>query len=157
AVVAAHTEDGAVQYLGVGVEQVLELGGADVAADHDDQVLDPVDDGQVALGVEESDVAGVQPAVAQHLGGQLGLLPDPGVLGREGAVLETAGRLQADVAVDDAAQEADGVCPVGLGQVVTAQDRPQHQGVPDGGAAGRRVRIEPELGGGVTAGVLPGV
>jgi len=46
--------------------------GIDVLATADDHVLDPVDDPQVAVGVEDADITGVQPAVAERVGGRLG-------------------------------------------------------------------------------------
>ena len=44
-------------------EQLLDLGGAHVLAAPDDDVLHPVGDGEVALGVEHADVAGPEPPV----------------------------------------------------------------------------------------------
>ena len=44
-------------------QHVLDLGGEDVEARHDDQVLGPVDEEQVAVVVDHGDVAGAQPAV----------------------------------------------------------------------------------------------
>ena len=44
-------------------QQLLDLLGADVLAAPDDDVRDPVGDGEVAVGVEHADVAGAVPAV----------------------------------------------------------------------------------------------
>jgi hypothetical protein len=56
--------------------------------------------------------------------------------------------------VEDAAQQPDGVRLVRLGQVVAAQDRPCHLGVPAAGAGGRGLRVEPQLRRGVAAGMF---
>ena len=52
-----------------GVEGRLDLLRVDVLAAADDHVLDAVDDPQVAVLVEDADVAGVQPAVGDRLDG----------------------------------------------------------------------------------------
>ena len=44
------------------VDGLLDVGGDDVLAAHDDHVLDAPGDEEVALGVEEPEVAGVEPA-----------------------------------------------------------------------------------------------
>jgi hypothetical protein len=49
----------------------LDLLGIDVLAAADNRVLDPVDDSQVAVRIEDADIAGMQPAVADRLGGRL--------------------------------------------------------------------------------------
>lgn len=83
--------------------------------------------------------------------------PVPGFPGIDGGVAEAPAHLQADVAVEDAAQHPDRVGLVRLGQVVPAQERPRHLGVPDARAGGRGLRVEPEPGGVVPARVFPGV
>ncbi|WP_282203003.1 hypothetical protein [Kitasatospora fiedleri] len=56
AALAAHAVTGALPHPGVGVEEVLQLGGVHVAADDGDHVLDPVDDGEAAVPVEAADL-----------------------------------------------------------------------------------------------------
>src|SRR5690349_3787704 len=53
----------------VGVQDVLDLAGVDVVAAADDEVLLAVDDEHEAVLVDEAEVAGVQPAVDDGLGG----------------------------------------------------------------------------------------
>ena len=60
---------GGLEDRGVSIETLLDLLGVDVLAAADDHVLDPVDDSQVAVLVDDPDVAGVQPSVPDHLGG----------------------------------------------------------------------------------------
>ena len=60
--------------LGVPLEDPLDLGGGDVLAPSDDQLLQPTDDGQPPLAVEGAEVAGGEPAPADGLVG-LGLAP----------------------------------------------------------------------------------
>ena len=57
--------------VGVLVERSLDLGGVDVLAAADDDVLQPVDHVQVAVVVEPAEIAGVEPAVGEGLGGLL--------------------------------------------------------------------------------------
>lgn len=59
----------------VGVKDVLDLAGGDQDAPGVDDVLHPVDDGEIAVGVAYGEVAGVEPAVAEGLGGLLRLVP----------------------------------------------------------------------------------
>src|SRR6266542_2505437 len=66
-----RTDHGGLEDRGMAVQDGLDLLGIDVLAAADDHVLDPVDDPQVAVGVEDADVAGVQPAVAERVGGRL--------------------------------------------------------------------------------------
>ena len=56
-------------------DRVLDLDGVHVLAAGDDHVLHPVDEEQVAVGVEVAGVAGVVPAAAERVGGRLGLVP----------------------------------------------------------------------------------
>src|SRR5205823_3184794 len=51
------------------VDDLLDLLRVDVEAAGDDQILLPTRDGEVALLVDDAEVAGVQPAVAKGLGG----------------------------------------------------------------------------------------
>jgi hypothetical protein len=60
---------------GMLVEHLLDLPRVDVVAAADDQVLLPVHDVEVAAGVDPGQVTGVEPAVADRLGGGLGALP----------------------------------------------------------------------------------
>src|SRR5205807_1382914 len=57
------TTDSNLLNLGVLEEHVLHVGGGDVLAAPDDEVLQPAGDEQVAVGVEVAEVAGVDPAV----------------------------------------------------------------------------------------------
>ena len=56
-------------------QDVLDLGRIDVLAAGDQHVLGAVDDRDEAVGVDRGDVAGVQPAVDDRLGGRLGPVP----------------------------------------------------------------------------------
>ncbi|BDB41942.1 hypothetical protein IWGMT90018_23880 [Mycobacterium kiyosense] len=58
-------------------EFVFHFDGVDVASTGDDHVLEAVDQGDVTVGVDRGDVAGVQPAVADGLGGGLRIAPVP--------------------------------------------------------------------------------
>ena len=49
--------------VGMGFEHLLDLGGADVLAAADDDVLEAADDLERAVGVERREVAGAEPAV----------------------------------------------------------------------------------------------
>ena len=51
------------------VERSFDLGGVHVLAAANDDVLEPVDDVEVAIVVEAAEVAGVEPAVGERLGG----------------------------------------------------------------------------------------
>src|SRR4051812_30956827 len=57
--------------VGVLVERGFDLGRVDVLATADDDVLDAVDDEQVAVLVDAADVARVEPAVGERLGRRL--------------------------------------------------------------------------------------
>ena len=71
-------------------DHLLDLGGIDVEAADDDEVLGPVDEVQVAVVVGHGDVAGAQPAVGgQHPGGLLGIVE---------VALEHVGALHPDLA-----------------------------------------------------------
>ncbi len=65
-----HLGDG-----GVGVERVLDLTGGDEDAARVDDVLDAVDDEDVALLVDADEVAGVEPAVGEGVLGRGGVVP----------------------------------------------------------------------------------
>ena len=78
-------------------QQLFDLGRAHVLAAADDDVLQPVRDGQVSVGVDDPDVARVQPAtLLDRLGGERGI----GVAGEAvGAAGKDLARLaDADVA-----------------------------------------------------------
>src|ERR1700677_5382595 len=68
-------DDGGLGDRRVLVEDLLDLARVHVVAAADDQVLLPVDDVEVAAGVDPGQVAGVEPAVADRLGGGLRALP----------------------------------------------------------------------------------
>ena len=56
------------------VERVLDLDARDVLTARDDDVLGPVGDLDVAVGVGHREVAGVEPAAAEGLGGGPGIV-----------------------------------------------------------------------------------
>lgn len=57
-------------------QQGFEFCGGDLVALVFDEFLDPVDDGQPAVGVDAADVAGVHPPVGvDHVGGGVELRP----------------------------------------------------------------------------------
>ena len=58
-----HADHGDLGDAGMRGDHVLDLGRVDVEARHDDQVLGPVDEVEVAVVVDGGDVAGAQPAV----------------------------------------------------------------------------------------------
>src|SRR5690606_15174711 len=58
-------------------EHLFDLGRVHVEARHDDQVLGPVDEVQVPVGVDGRDVTGAQPAVDEHLVGGIAVTPVP--------------------------------------------------------------------------------
>ena len=61
--------------VGVRGQGALDFDRVDVVAACDDHVLEPVDQGQVAIRVDAGQVAGVQPAAPEGLGGLGGLVP----------------------------------------------------------------------------------
>ena len=65
-------DHGGLAHGGVELERLLHLHRRDVLAAGHDEVLGAVDDGEVAVGVDHGEVAGAQPAAAQHLVGRLG-------------------------------------------------------------------------------------
>ena len=69
---AGPSDDGRLGDSGQPVDDALDLLGVDVLASADDHVLGSVDEHQVSVLVEAADVAGVQPAVDEGLGGLLG-------------------------------------------------------------------------------------
>jgi hypothetical protein len=71
-------DDGGGPDAGVAEQRLLDLPGVDVHSPADDQILGPVRQRHVSLGVDAADVAGVQPAVPQRLGGGIGLVPVAG-------------------------------------------------------------------------------
>ena len=60
-------DDRGLEQRGVGVEDVLDLLRVDVLPAPDDQVLDPVDQGEITVVIEPADIPGVQPAAPQDL------------------------------------------------------------------------------------------
>ena len=70
-----HTDDGGFGDGGVLDEGVFDLDRRDVLAAGDDDVLLAVGDGEVAVVVDPPAVTGVEPSVADDLGGVCGLLP----------------------------------------------------------------------------------
>ena len=70
----ATPDDRGLGHGGMGGEHLLDLGGEHVEPRHDDQVLGPIDEVEVAVVVGGGHVAGVQPTVGvEHLGGRLGV------------------------------------------------------------------------------------
>src|SRR5690606_2687411 len=69
--VVGDPDDHDVTDAGVAPEHLLDLGGGDVLPAGDVDVLQPVDDPQVAVLVAGGDVPGGQPAVPPHRGGGL--------------------------------------------------------------------------------------
>ena len=67
-------DDGALQHGGVAGDRLLDLDGRDVLAAGDDDVLLAVAQLDVAVGCQHAEVAGVEPAAAEGLGGRLGLV-----------------------------------------------------------------------------------
>ena len=63
---------------GVGADDLLHLAGRDVLAPGDDHVHLPVDDGEVPVGVEPAQVAGVEPPAGEGLVGGGGVAPVAG-------------------------------------------------------------------------------
>ncbi len=62
--------------LRVGVEKLLDLAGVDVLSAADDHVLDPPHDIAVALLVDDTDIAGMHPALGvDRFGGPLRIVP----------------------------------------------------------------------------------
>ena len=72
--VVGHAEHRGLAHGRVLVEDLLDLARVDVVAAADDHVLLAVDDEEVAVLVDGRHVAGVQPAVADRLGGRVGRL-----------------------------------------------------------------------------------
>src|SRR5580700_12089765 len=70
-----QADHGGLRDRGMLVEHLLDLSRVDVVAAADDQVLFPVHDVEVAVGVDAGQVAAVEPAVADRLGGGLGAVP----------------------------------------------------------------------------------
>ena len=70
-----HADDGAFEHGRVLVEHVLDVGGADVLAARNDDVLFAVDDVDVVELIPHGEVAGMEIAVPNRLGGLLRLLP----------------------------------------------------------------------------------
>src|SRR5574337_205708 len=70
-------DDRAVEHLGMRRERVLDLDRVNVHPAGDDHVLLAVDQRDAAVGVDAREVAGVEPPVAQRLGGRLGFVPVP--------------------------------------------------------------------------------
>src|SRR5262249_42005886 len=74
-VVVGYADYSGVRYRRVLEQRLLNLARIDVVAGDDDHVLLAVHDRDVAILVHRREVAGVEPAVAQGLGGRLRLLP----------------------------------------------------------------------------------
>ena len=174
---AAHEGAGVLSEAGVGggdhrdldhprekQEPLLHLGGADVLAAADDDVLLAVGEGQV-LAVEHADVAGGEPAVAVDAGvGQRGIeISREQVWSARHDLPRLAGRQVHAVIVDDAdldAGERSAVAveaPVGrvaggasgdrrmLGAAVEADQRDPHRGGPIGDRRGDRSAAQAQL------------
>src|SRR5271156_1014623 len=72
-----HPEDGDLINCGETADHILEFGGPDVEAAGHDHVVDAVDDVEVSVVVQPTDVSGEQPAVAQSAVSELRRVPDP--------------------------------------------------------------------------------
>ena len=62
----------------MGVHDAFDLSRVDVLAAADDHVLEPPDDRIAAVGVADRQIAGVEPAVDDRLGGRFGVVPVAG-------------------------------------------------------------------------------
>ena len=105
-------------------ERVLDLDAVDVLAAAVDHVLLAVDDLDEAVVVDAGQVAGVQPAVDERLGGLLGLVPVAGddVLAADQQLADVRRLVDVDeVELDDRRGEADGLGP--LSAVLVGQER----------------------------------
>src|SRR6266567_275555 len=71
-------DDSSLQDCRILVEDVLDLNRGDVLTPGDDHVFGAVDDVDIAVGIDRSEVARVEPAIADRLGGLLRLLPVAG-------------------------------------------------------------------------------
>ena len=60
-------DDRGLEHRGVGVEDVFDLLRVDVLPAPDDQVLDPVDQGEITVVIEPADIPRMQPATPQDL------------------------------------------------------------------------------------------
>jgi len=70
-----HADRGGIAHARHVVDDLLDVSGHDVLAAEDDDVLEPAGDVEVALGVDEAEVARTQPAVGgEDLGRRLRLL-----------------------------------------------------------------------------------
>ena len=67
------TDDRGVEHGVVGEQRLLHLDGRDVLPAGDDDVLGPVAQLDVAVGVHHAEIAGVEPAARERLGGGLGV------------------------------------------------------------------------------------
>src|SRR5262245_14899260 len=72
------SDDGDLAHPRVPEQHLLDLARIDVGAAGDDDVLGAVLERQIAVGVEGAEVAGVQPAIAQGVGGSRRILPIAG-------------------------------------------------------------------------------
>src|SRR5579872_7486103 len=108
-----HADHGGLGDRGMLVEHLLDLARVDVVAAADDQVLLAVHDVEVAVLVDPGQVAGVEPAVADRLGGGLGPLP---------------------VALHDVRPADDDLAHLALGLLAVLVVHDPHPDVPDGGA-----------------------
>mgnify|MGYP000942391913 CR=1 FL=1 len=108
-IAVGRADDGGLADPGTAAEHPLDLARVDVDAAADDQVARAASEGQVAALVELAEVAGAEPAVAQHLGRLLGPAPVAGhrllaahahladlPAGELGAVLAADAQLDAD-------------------------------------------------------------
>ena len=142
-------DDGGGPDAGVAEQRLLDLPGVDVHPPADDQVLGPVPQREVPVGVEAADVAGVQPASPQRLGGGIGLLPVAGHdhVAPDHHLADLAGGEVAVGVVDDADLD------VGAGDADALQAVPPPGMVPvgvvclgQGGDRHRRLALPVDLG-----------
>jgi hypothetical protein len=137
-------DDGGGADAGVAKQRLLDLPGIDVHSPAYDQVFGPVPQREVPVGVEAADVAGVQPAFPQGLGGGMRLVPVTGhdhvapdhhltdlVSGQIAAVLDDA---DLDVGTGDAdalhAVPPSRVVPVGVVCLGQGGDRHRRLALP---------------------------
>ena len=103
---SGHRDHGALEHGRMPGDRLLDLDRRDVLAAGDDDVLLPVAELHVAVGVPHRDVAGVEPPAAERLGRRLGLLevPHGGVVAAHDDLAERRGvaRHVVHLAVDHA-------------------------------------------------------
>ncbi len=139
-------DDGDLGDRGVGVDRVLHLPRRHEHSSGVDDVLDPVDDGEVALRVADDHVAGVEPPVPERLLRGLRLVPVPDAQLRR-AVQELAALTRRDVRarlVDDPGLDEEHRPPARLGAVLVLVGKEDGRERPDLALA--EAVVEPDVG-----------